>query len=79
VVAHHPQQPARHLRRQRTLLEVPFPLFSWGIKIFIMPADSLVYVIIVCIVILTILGLILMGIKINRKRQEEKVGLLNDI
>lgn len=45
-----------------------------------MPADSLVYVIIVCIVILTILGLVLMGIKIHRKRHEEaEGGLLTDI
>jgi hypothetical protein len=44
-----------------------------------MPADSLVYVVIVCIVILTILGVILAGIKIHRKRTEENVPLLNDI
>lgn len=44
-----------------------------------MPADSLVYVIIVCIVILTILGFILLGIKCHRKRNEQKVALLNDI
>lgn len=44
-----------------------------------MPADSLVYVIIVCIVILTILGVILAGIKIRRKRTEDNVPLLNDI
>jgi hypothetical protein len=44
-----------------------------------MPADSLVYVVIVCIVILSILGIILAGIKIQRKRNEEQIPLLNAI
>jgi len=44
-----------------------------------MPADSLLSVVIVCIVILVILGSILAGIKIHRKRNEENIPLLNGI
>jgi hypothetical protein len=54
------------------------PSSNWNIKIFIMPADSLVYVVIVTIVILTILGLILVGIKCRKKRAEA-IPLLADI
>ncbi len=46
-------------------------LLSWAIKIFIMPTDSLVYVIIVCIVILTILGIVLLWLKCRNKKVEE--------
>lgn len=54
------------------------PSSSWSIKIFIMPADSLVYVVIVTIVILFILGLILVGIKCGKKKAEA-MTLLADI
>lgn len=54
------------------------PSSAWNIKIFIMPADSLVYVVIVTIVILAILGLILVGIKCSKKRAEA-MPLLADI
>lgn len=54
------------------------PSSGWGIKIFIMPADSLVYVVIVCIVILSLLGLTLVLIKCRKKKPEVQ-PLLADI
>jgi hypothetical protein len=36
-----------------------------------MPTDSLVYVVIVCIVILTILGTVLLVLKCRKKKAEE--------
>jgi len=44
-------------------------LLRWGIKIFILPTDSIVYVLIVCIITLAILGLILVVLKCKSQKE----------
>lgn len=47
-------------------------IFRWTIKIFVLPTESLIYVVIVSAVVLSILGLVLLILKFrNFKKKDE--------
>lgn len=43
---------------------------TWSIRIFILPTDSIVYVVIVTIVVLVVLGAVLLGFYWKEKRDQ---------